>query len=78
MVNLYQLQRYSSNSSNFISKLLTAFNHERALLLGRVGRHEEALSIYIHILKDPKLAEEWVFLRPVNINPLVILSISYV
>ena len=37
---------------------LAAFYHERALLLGRVGRHEEALAIYIHILKDPKLAEE--------------------
>ena len=35
-----------------------AFHHERALLLGRVGRHEEALTIYIHILHDAKLAEE--------------------
>jgi len=37
---------------------LAAFYHERALLLGRVGRHEEALAIYIHILHDAKLAEE--------------------
>ncbi|XP_031566770.1 vam6/Vps39-like protein [Actinia tenebrosa] len=36
-----------------------SFYYERALLLGRVGRHEEALSIYIHILNDPKLAEEY-------------------
>ncbi|RMX46404.1 hypothetical protein pdam_00000713 [Pocillopora damicornis] len=36
-----------------------SFYHERALLLGRVGRHEEALAIYIHILHDPKLAEEY-------------------
>lgn len=35
------------------------FYHERALLLGRVGRHEEALAIYIHILHDTKLAEEY-------------------
>lgn len=35
------------------------FYHERALLLGRVGRHEEALSIYIHTLHDTKLAEEY-------------------
>nr|XP_058962546.1 vam6/Vps39-like protein [Pocillopora verrucosa] len=36
-----------------------SFYHERALLLGRVGRHEEALAIYIHILHDIKLAEEY-------------------
>lgn len=36
-----------------------SFYHERALLLGRVGRHEEALAIYIHILHDTKLAEEY-------------------
>lgn len=35
------------------------FYHERALLLGRVGRHEEALAIYIHLLHDAKLAEEY-------------------
>ena len=37
---------------------LLGFYHERALLLGRVGRHEEALAIYIHILHNIKLAEE--------------------
>lgn len=36
-----------------------SFYHERALLLGRVGRHEEALAIYIHILHDTKIAEEY-------------------
>lgn len=36
-----------------------SFYHERALLLGRVGRHEEALAIYIHILHNTKLAEEY-------------------
>ncbi|PFX22208.1 Vam6/Vps39-like protein [Stylophora pistillata] len=36
-----------------------SFYHERALLLGRVGRHEEALAIYIHILHNIKLAEEY-------------------
>lgn len=41
-----------------ISSSLVAFYHERALLLGRVGRHEEALAIYIHVLHDAKLAEE--------------------
>ena len=32
---------------------------ERALLLGRCGRHEEALAIYIYILKDAEMAEEY-------------------
>lgn len=32
---------------------------ERALLLGRAGRHEEALAIYIYVLKDTKMAEQY-------------------
>lgn len=31
---------------------------ERALLLGRMGKHEQALLIYVHILKDTRMAEE--------------------
>ena len=31
---------------------------ERALLLSRLGRHELALAIYAHVLKDPAMAEE--------------------
>ena len=31
---------------------------ERALLLSRLGRHEVALAIYAHVLKEPELAEE--------------------
>ncbi|XP_070577538.1 vam6/Vps39-like protein [Ptychodera flava] len=36
-----------------------AFFEERALLLGRLGRHEQALAIYAHILKDTKMAEDY-------------------
>lgn len=36
---------------------------ERALLLGRMGKHEQALFIYVHILKDTRMAEEWVILQ---------------
>lgn len=32
---------------------------ERALLLGRMGMHEQALFIYVHILKDTRMAEEY-------------------
>jgi len=31
--------------------------HERALVMSRIGNHQEALKIYIHQLKDPKQAE---------------------
>uniref|UniRef100_A0A673YP02 VPS39 subunit of HOPS complex n=1 Tax=Salmo trutta TaxID=8032 RepID=A0A673YP02_SALTR len=32
---------------------------ERALLLGRMGKHEQALFIYVHVLKDTHMAEEY-------------------
>nr|XP_054490064.1 vam6/Vps39-like protein isoform X6 [Agelaius phoeniceus] len=32
---------------------------ERALLLGRMGKHEQALFIYVHILKDTNMAENY-------------------
>ncbi|XP_058471442.1 vam6/Vps39-like protein isoform X1 [Solea solea] len=32
---------------------------ERALLLGRMGKHEQALIIYVHVLKDIHMAEEY-------------------
>ncbi|TRZ04357.1 hypothetical protein DNTS_015169 [Danionella cerebrum] len=32
---------------------------ERALLLGRMGKHEQALFIYVHILCDTTMAEEY-------------------
>ena len=35
---------------------------ERALLLCRLGRHEVALAIYAHVIKEPEMAEELVTL----------------
>uniref|UniRef100_A0A8C7CW28 VPS39 subunit of HOPS complex n=1 Tax=Oncorhynchus kisutch TaxID=8019 RepID=A0A8C7CW28_ONCKI len=32
---------------------------ERAVLLGRMGKHEQALFIYVHVLKDTHMAEEY-------------------
>ena len=37
---------------------LQGFFEERALLLGRLGRHEEALAIYIHVLNDITMASQ--------------------
>lgn len=34
------------------------FFEERAILLGRLGRHEQALAIYVYVLHDNKMAEE--------------------
>jgi hypothetical protein len=32
----------------------------RAILLGRIGKHDEALRIYVYRLKDYAAAERWV------------------
>lgn len=53
------------NMSEFYipERLLTrfplVFYEERAILLGRLGRHEQALGIYVHVLHDDRLAEEY-------------------
>jgi hypothetical protein len=38
--------------------LVAGFHEERAILLGQLGRHEQALAIYIHLLHDGGLAEK--------------------
>ncbi|KAF6717658.1 Vam6/Vps39-like protein [Oryzias melastigma] len=51
---------------------------ERALLLGRMGKHEQALFIYVHILKDTRTAEEYCqrhYNRHVEANRDVYLSL---
>ncbi|XP_022091314.1 vam6/Vps39-like protein [Acanthaster planci] len=56
---------FLETSSSYIpERLLThfpfdGFYEERALLLGRLGRHEQALAIYAHVLKDTRRAEEY-------------------
>lgn len=46
----YKLLRFFPQDSLF---------EERALLLGRAGRHDEAIAIYIYVLKDIKMAEQY-------------------
>lgn len=41
-----------------LSSSFSGLLEERALLLGRMGKHEQALFIYVHILKDTYMAEE--------------------
>ncbi|KAL4237860.1 Vam6/Vps39-like protein [Mactra antiquata] len=38
---------------------LDGFFEERAILLGRLGRHEQALGLYVIVLKDSNLAEKY-------------------
>ncbi|KAL1915253.1 uncharacterized protein VTP21DRAFT_7529 [Calcarisporiella thermophila] len=33
--------------------------HERAILLSRIGQHDQALNIYVHKLNDPGMAEDY-------------------
>lgn len=39
--------------------IYTGLFEERAILLGKLGRHEEALSIYTNILKDLPAAVDY-------------------
>ena len=45
---------------NIFDSFLALFE-ERALLLGRAGRHEDALAIYIYMLRDTNMAEQYDF-----------------
>lgn len=45
---------------------------ERALLLCRLGRHEVALAIYAHVMKEPEMAEALVTLLLLQISNLSI------
>lgn len=38
---------------------IEALFEERAILLGRIGRHDQALSIYAYKLNDPEKAEKY-------------------
>ncbi|XP_075700713.1 vam6/Vps39-like protein isoform X2 [Rhinoderma darwinii] len=67
-----ELGKFRSNLQNFLhisncyqpDCLISDFPfdgllEERALLLGRMGKHEQALFIYVHILKDTSMAEQY-------------------
>ena len=43
---------------NYGNDSILALMQERAIIYGRLGRHEEALLIYANVLMDSKLAEE--------------------
>jgi len=49
----------SYHPARLLSVMPSHFLHEHALLLSRLGRHEEVLSIYVHQLNDTRLAEEY-------------------
>ncbi|XP_030415425.1 vam6/Vps39-like protein isoform X5 [Gopherus evgoodei] len=55
------IQLYCEKVQGLMKEYLSSFPagllEERALLLGRMGKHEQALIIYVHILKDTKMAE---------------------
>ncbi|KAK7506799.1 hypothetical protein BaRGS_00001650, partial [Batillaria attramentaria] len=63
--NRAKLIKFLHESKYYVpERLLThfpidGFHEERAIILGRLGRHEQALAIYIHLLQDMRLAEEY-------------------
>jgi len=55
---LLLLSRYATQL--IYTEIVAVFYEERAILLGKQGRHEEALAIYVHVLCDNRMAEEYV------------------
>jgi hypothetical protein len=60
-----KLLKFLKTSKSYTTDVLPALlsrdglHHERALVEGRRGNDREALSIYIHEIRDPKAAEEY-------------------
>ena len=56
----FRVGRYKVYKRHLITRLpfFSDLFEERALLLSRLGRHEVALAIYAHVLKEPEMAEE--------------------
>lgn len=52
------MKQYSLTDYHFTS---SAFFEERAIVLGKLGHHEEALAIYVHVLRENRMAEEYVY-----------------
>ncbi|EDV19627.1 uncharacterized protein TRIADDRAFT_61902 [Trichoplax adhaerens] len=53
------IKLYLQEVENETVKNSNGLFEERALLLGRLGRHDQALAIYVHVVKDDKMAEEY-------------------
>jgi len=53
------------------------FYEERAILLGKQGRHEEALAIYVHVLHDNRMAEEYVDIAVISVIIITVITCSY-
>lgn len=60
-----KLLSFLEASSSYVPEMLlvhfpyNSLFEERAVLMGKLGRHEQALAIYTHVLKDPGKAEEY-------------------
>ena len=51
--------------------LIAEFFEERAILLGHLGRHEQALAIYVHVLRDQNLALQLVSFSSSRAYPII-------
>lgn len=60
MLNYYLSETESYEPSYALSKLsIESYAEERAIVLGKMGRHPEALDIYVNILNDTEKAEAY-------------------
>lgn len=60
IIHFNEVMLWLINSLFCICVKLTDFYEERAILLGRLGNHEQALAIYTNHVKDTAKAEELV------------------
>uniref|UniRef100_H3ABJ6 VPS39 subunit of HOPS complex n=1 Tax=Latimeria chalumnae TaxID=7897 RepID=H3ABJ6_LATCH len=59
LLNILEISTYYEPHVLISDFPFDGLREERALLLGRMGKHEQALFIYVHVLKDIKMAEEY-------------------
>lgn len=58
LINFLQSSTYYKPEELLPRFPMNEFFEERAILLGRLGRHEVALGLYVIVLKDPDLAKQ--------------------
>ena len=60
MLSQFPLEGPSCSQRHCLTDSLQDLYEERAILLSKIGQHEQALSVFAHKLRNSALAEEWV------------------
>lgn len=57
---VFYVENLDNTNKNIVNWLLLDLFEERAILLSRIGQHDQALDIYVYKLKNYVMAEEYV------------------